>query len=58
MSGNTPRHWHITRDIKPRGECAACDDYWRMYDCSDDEIPSTKTVTHIGHPPSAAGDSR
>lgn len=22
-------HWHITRDIKPRGECAGCDrDVW------------------------------
>ena len=24
---NQPNHWHITRGIKPRGECAACDDY-------------------------------
>ena len=22
-------HWHITRDIKPKGECRGCDkDYW------------------------------
>jgi hypothetical protein len=27
-----PRHWHITRDIKPRGECAACDLSWAVMD--------------------------
>ena len=28
-----PRHWHLTRDIKPRGECAACDHYsWKPMD--------------------------
>jgi hypothetical protein len=31
----TPRHWHITRDLKPYGECAACDQYW------DDVDPDT-----------------
>lgn len=25
------RHNHITRDIKPRGECPACDLYWEKY---------------------------
>lgn len=34
----TPRHWHITRDIKPRGECAACDEYWAQYDRSDEKV--------------------
>lgn len=24
-----PRHWHLSRDIKPRGKCAGCDAaYW------------------------------
>lgn len=31
-TNGVPRHWHITRDIKPRGECAACDAYWKQYD--------------------------
>ncbi len=26
------RHWHLTRDIKPRGECAACDLSWKVMD--------------------------
>lgn len=45
-----PRHWHITRDIKPRGECAACDDYWRMHDVTDDEIPSSVPPDAIKRP--------
>jgi hypothetical protein len=20
-----PRHWHLTRDVKPPGQCSACD---------------------------------
>jgi hypothetical protein len=31
----TPRHWHITRDVKPRGECAACDLAWKIMDDSE-----------------------
>jgi hypothetical protein len=27
-----PRHWHLTRDIKPKGECPACDAYWDARD--------------------------
>jgi hypothetical protein len=30
-----PRHWHLTRDIKPRGECAACDLAWKIMDDSE-----------------------
>lgn len=30
-----PRHGHITRDIKPRGECAACDLAWKVMDDSE-----------------------
>ena len=26
------RHGHITRDIKPRGECKACDAAWKIMD--------------------------
>jgi hypothetical protein len=22
-------HWHITRDRKPKGQCAGCDPYWK-----------------------------
>lgn len=29
------RHWHLTRDIKPRGECAACDLAWKTMDDSE-----------------------
>jgi hypothetical protein len=25
-----PKHWHITRDIKPKGECPACDLSWKV----------------------------
>jgi hypothetical protein len=25
-------HWHLTRDIKPRGECGGCDVFWRKQD--------------------------
>jgi hypothetical protein len=32
VSAPTPRHWHITRDIKPKGECAGCDEYWEAED--------------------------
>lgn len=28
MNTGQPRHWHITRDIKPKGECPACDRYY------------------------------
>lgn len=28
VTGPNPRHWHITRDIKPKGQCPACDQYW------------------------------
>jgi hypothetical protein len=32
--GNGPGgHWHMTRDVKPRGECAGCDrDVWEPAD--------------------------
>jgi hypothetical protein len=32
--GNGPRgHWHLTRDVKPRGECGGCDkDVWEPAD--------------------------
>ncbi|WNM72856.1 hypothetical protein SEA_REDFOX_69 [Arthrobacter phage RedFox] len=25
-------HNHVTRDIKPRGKCPACDGYWAQVD--------------------------
>lgn len=25
-----PQHWHITRDIKPKGVCPACDLAWKV----------------------------
>lgn len=28
----TPRHWHITRGVKDRGQCAACDVEWAKFD--------------------------
>jgi hypothetical protein len=27
-----PRHWHLTREVKDRGECAACDLEWAKFD--------------------------
>ena len=35
----TVRHWHITRDIKPRGECAACDLTWQIMDDAERSMP-------------------
>jgi len=37
MSKKPPvvRHSHITRDIKPRGECPACDLAWKIMDDSE-----------------------
>jgi hypothetical protein len=29
------RHRHLTRDIKPRGECPACDLAWKVMDDSE-----------------------
>jgi hypothetical protein len=40
-----PRHWHLTRDIKPRGECAACDVDWAEYDAHDQHACATGSVT-------------
>ena len=34
----TPRHWHITRDIKPRGECPACDVSWKIMDDAERNV--------------------
>jgi hypothetical protein len=31
-NSDSPRHWHLTRDIKPRGECPACDLSWKVMD--------------------------
>jgi hypothetical protein len=32
-----PRHWHITRDIRPKGECPACDIYWAREEARNKE---------------------
>lgn len=37
--GNGPHgHWHMTRDIKPRGVCGGCDEeYWQAEDERKDQ---------------------
>lgn len=43
-----PRHWHLTRGLRDRGECAACD---IERAAREEEI----SVTNIGHSPPLSG---
>ena len=47
-----PRHWQITRDIKPKGACPACDLAWKVM-----EEDAERRRPKAGDPPQAGVDS-
>lgn len=44
VSPASSRHNHLTRDIKPRGKCPACDAYHDIQDASEALIERDKAM--------------
>lgn len=52
-------HNHVTRDIKPKGQCPGCDTYWVTAHLSDEEVARFNSIRgQIPESPASAANEK